>query len=195
MLTAILALTALLPHSSAEDALPVALADRDLDVVLRVTDYSFEAENQSHRQQLVLLGTEELGLLTFIRLLPGVRVSYPFPHGTLTGLLVEVVALRAEAWANTGAFPLEDVRASAHGSAWIESSPTHAVAWLATRAGVEHAQPTTGLLTAAMLAASRNTAHDFALEAAAAPHVPLPRPSAKKKSKPPVIEKKPLPPV
>lgn len=189
------ALTATLAFAQlpAPAPIPAALEQARVEVIVQTTLNHFAAENSSFLEQLLLLGSDELGTFAAVRLGPGGRVVYPFPRGSADDVQLEVVAIDGAAWRNTGSLSLTDVRDSRLGTMWVQGSDTASVAWLAVDEGLAYVRPTETLCTAAMLAARPG------LETFAAPapvHVPTPMPTRDEKGgPPPVLDKKPLPPV
>lgn len=173
--------------------LPAALEHADVEVVVQTTLNHFAAENASFLEQLLLLGSDDLGTFAALRLGPGGRVVYPFPRGTADDLHVEVVAIDGASWRNTGSVSLSDVRDSRLGTMWVQGSAARSVAWLAVDEGLAYMRPT-GTLCSAAMRASRPELETFA--APAPVHVPTPVPTRDdKEGPPPVLDKKPLPPV
>ena len=173
--------------------IPDALLRVEIEVVVQTTRNHFAAENESFLEQLLLLGTEESGPFATVRLGPGGRVVYPFPRGTTDDLWVEVIAVDGWQWRNTGALSLRAVRESTSGALWIQSALGRSVGWIASADGVSHLRPESGLCGNAILGA-RPGLRDYRVEAAT--HIPVPIPNKdEKEGPPPVLDKKPLPPV
>lgn len=188
-LTATLALAQL----PAPAPLPAALEDARIEVVVQTTLNHFAAENSSFLEQLLLLGSDDLGTFAALRLGPGGRVVYPFPRGTADDLHVEVVAIDGSSWRNTGSLSLTDVRDSQLGTMWVQGSDTSSVAWRSVDGGLEYMRPA-GTLCSAATRGARPGLETFV--APAPVHVPIPMPTRdEKEGPPPVLDKKPLPPV
>jgi hypothetical protein len=136
---------------------------------------------------------------------------FPFPRGIANDLFVEVFEAD-ESWRNSGALAIRDLHEARNGTTWVARENDVLVAWVETASAYEQLLPRTGLLPVALIAAGGGRLHDHsqrgisssslhplapARPAAAPVHVPLPTPreDQKKRVKPPIIEKHPLPPV
>jgi hypothetical protein len=171
--------------------LPAALEGARIEVTLQTTADHFAADNASDVVQVLLFGAAGLTPQA-VRLEPGARVLYPFPRGVVEKVTVEVVALDESGWRNTGAVALSRVRTSNQGAAWVQAGPDSSVVWtLDADEGLAHMTPTDQLVPEAWRAA-----HPELNDLRTSVHVPVPLPTGgKKTSKPPVIEKRKLPPV
>lgn len=179
-----------LPHPV---PVPAELENATIEVVLHATQNHFAAENLSADLHLLVFGSEELGIFAVLRLDPGQRIVHAFPRGSIDDVLVEVVSVGHTGWRNTGALPLPDVRGSAQGTLWIQEARDRSVAWARGLRGVEHLAAQSELLAAETLAAHPGL-RDHSSQLAT--HVPVPLPTQDKQgSRPPVLDKKPLPPV
>ena len=179
-----------LPHHV---PVPAELEHATIEVVLQATQNHFAAENRSAGFHLLVFGSEELGIFAVLRLNPGQRIVHAFPRGSIEDVLVEVVTVDDHAWRNTGALPVPAVRRSAQGTLWIIGARDRSVAWGRLPGGIEHVAASAELLADETLAAHPGLRdHSSAL----ATHVPVPLPTLDKKgNRPPVLDKKPLPPV
>ena len=179
-----------LPHPV---PVPAELENATIEVVLHATQNHFSAENLSADLHLLVFGSQALGTFAVLRLNPGQRIVHAFPRGSIDDVLVEVVAVGHDTWRNTGALPMPDVRSSVQGTLWIQAARDRSVAWGRAPGGIEHLAPQAELLAAETLAAHPGL-HDHS--SSLATHVPVPLPTQDKKgSRPPVLDKKPLPPV
>lgn len=173
--------------------IPAELENANIEVVLHATQNHFAAENRSAGLHLLFFGSEELGTFAVLRLGPGQRMVHAFPRGSIDDVLVEVVAVSDRAWRNTGALRMPELRNSAQGTLWIQGAADRSVAWGQRPGGIQHLAAQAELLAAETLAAHPGLRdHSSSLAA----HVPVPLPTQDKKgSRPPVLDKKPLPPV
>ena len=191
MLTTLTTLATLgLAQLPQELPLPEALEGTRIEVVLQATSNHFAALNTSEDPQVLLFGSAD-SQPRAVRLEPGARVLYPFPRGTAEAFQVEVVSLDHEGWRNSGAVALRDVHSAVGGTLWVQGGDDRSVMWIDEGAeGLAHVSPAGQLVPDAWLA-SHPELGDYATT-----HVPVPMPDEGKKSKkPPVIEKRKLPPV
>lgn len=170
--------------------LPEALSGARVEVVLQATSNHFAAQNTSAGPQVLLFGNASSEPRA-VRLEPGASVLFPFPRGTAEAFQVEVVSLAQEGWRNTGAVALRDVRRAVGSTLWVQGGDDRSVMWIDEGAeGLAHVSPAGQLVPEAWLASHPE------LGTFASTHVPVPMPDEGKKSrKPPVIEKRKLPPV
>jgi len=179
--------------------LPDALRGEALQMVVQATETHFVVQNQSSVMQVLFFGAADLGVVATLRMEPGARRVYPYSRGAIDGLLIEVVQLgRPDAWRNSGALALTEVRDSDARTLWMVGSDERLVGWDFQNGTLAHVAPRTGLVPDALLTASAGRLHDFSLATAASPpvHVPVVTPSDRDKgNKPPVIEERHLPPV
>lgn len=195
MIALLLATNLSLVQVPAPVALPQELSSSTIQTVVRATQTHFVAENTSEAVQLLLFGTEDRGLVAHSVLQPGAKVAYPFPRGSVDDLLLEVVALGRDAWNNTGALSIAEIRESDAGALWVEATEGYAIGWSSRGRHIEHLAPSTGLVPRSLLRTEPADIYDFAF--APARHVPVITPDGRKarRDRPPVIEDKPLPPV
>ncbi len=171
--------------------LPSDLEGARVEVTLQATSNHFAVENASPWVQLLLVGYGELPPRV-VRLAPGTHLLYSFPRGLAEDVSVEVIALDESGWRNSGAARLGDIHAATESAAWIQAGPDRSQMWiLGQDHQLSHLAPTGQLVPRAWFAAHPELSV-FEIDT----HVPVPLPSeGKKSSKPPVIEKKKLPPV
>lgn len=170
--------------------LPQELEAVRVEVIVQTTCNHFSAENPSFLEQLLLFASEDLGTFAAVRLGPGGRVVYPFPRGSAKDLSFEVVALDGARWRNTGSLSLSDVQDSARNTVFVQGTVSSSIAWTSTSSSIRHLPGGPTLATRSMLEARPE------LATFAATHVPTPRPvKDEKEGPPPVLDKKPLPPV
>ncbi len=183
----------------AEVVPPVGIADLRIAAVLQASDAWFVAENRSEHVGVLFVGSAEIGLLPPVRLLPGVRLSFPFPCGTLGELLVELVILDVDGWRNSGAFAIATLRSVDDGTVWLTSDDLALAARTRSGSSVEALVPRAEILPRAVLDVGARTLVDYSgvAKAIRAPlHVPVIVPGGgEKRDRPPLLEKKPLPPV
>lgn len=173
--------------------LPVGLEPERIEVTLQTTSNHFSAANDSFLDQLLVFGCDELGRFASLRLDPGGRVLYPFPRGGAEDLWVEVVALDGALWRNTGALSLDVVRDSYDSTLWVQDADDTSLAWVQSPRGLMHLTPEFSLCDG-VLRAAHPELRDGGF--AAPLHVPTPMPTKdEKEGPPPVLDKKPLPPV
>jgi hypothetical protein len=175
--------------------LPHELAYSTIQTVVQATQTHFVAENTSEAVQLLLFGTDERGLVSHSVLQPGAKVSYPFPRGSMDELLLEIVSLDRDAWNNTGALSIAEIRESHDGALWVEATQGYAIGWSRGDDYIVHMAPSSGLVPRSLLRTEPEDIYDFAF--APARHVPVITPDGRKtrRNRPPVIDDKPLPPV
>jgi len=191
MIQTLTAAALILTQIPGEVPVPVELKDAAIEVTLQSTSNHLAAENTSFVGQLLLFGCEGADTLRAVHLLPGSRVVYAFPRGYAQDLLVEVIALDEEGWRNSGAIPLASLESSLDGTLWMQDGSDRSVGWGRGPAGLEHLGPHRDLVPAALRAI-----HPELTDHTLAAHVPVPVPTEDKKGgKPPVLEKKQLPPV
>lgn len=170
--------------------LPQELEAVRVEVIVQTTCNHFSAENPSFLEQLLLFASEDLGTFAAVRLGPGGRVVYPFPRGSAKDLSFEVVALDGARWRNTGSLSLSDVQDSARNTVFVQGTVSSSIAWTSTNSSIRHLPGGPTLATKSMREARPE------LATFAATHVPTPRPvKDEKEGPPPVLDKKPLPPV
>jgi hypothetical protein len=171
--------------------LPTDLEGTTIEVILQATSNHLAAENTSTMVQVLvfeLAGADTLPVF----LAPGARTLYAFPRGTGHELSIEVIALdQTNGWRNSGAFELSQVRST--GALWVQAGPASSTLWIeAGREGLAHLAPSRDLVPEPWRAVHPELTEFSPTQ----PHVPVPMPSeGKKGGKPPVIEKKKLPPV
>ena len=177
---------------------PVDLNEREITAVLQASESCFVAENLSHTNQILFLGSEEIGLAPLIRLAPGARLVFPYPRGSAEDLFVELLALDQDSWRNSGALALEAVHHAHHSSVWMSREADGLTSWIDSAAGSRSLAPQADLLPPVVIHAGGPKTRTRVSAAPSTPtHVPVPVPKQKgsRRGKPPVIEKKPLPPV
>lgn len=96
---------------------PDALAHADVRVVLQANETHFVATNTSFEAAILVFGTEDLGVLTTLRLAPGAQVIYSHAGGEETNLWVEVLSLTPDR-VESGAYQVSSI-ASNGGALWI----------------------------------------------------------------------------
>ena len=174
-------------------AMPEALEQAQVEMLIQVTENHFAVHNLSDLPQVLVVGEAELGATGAARIEPGQSLLYPFPRGAGDGLLFDVIAIGSDTWRNTGALEVARVRQADQGSLWIQSAQSFSLGWISERGELKHERPVAGLLPAALIAAHSGL-QDY--EALASAHVPVPIPvDDKKGGGPPVVEDEVLPPV
>jgi hypothetical protein len=188
-----------LPQIPLEVVPPLALADQEIVAVLQASDSWFVAENRSEHVEVLFVGSAEIGTMPPVKLLPGVRLAYPFPRGTLGELLVELVVLDRDGWQNSGAFAIASLRSAEEGALWLTTNELAPTAWIRAGIDIERLAPQAELLPRAVLEAGARTLIDYTKDERglrAPVHVPVIVPGGNEKhDRPPILEKKPLPPV
>lgn len=168
--------------------LPTALEGTAIEVTLQATTNHFAATNDSDSVQVLIVGLEGQAH-SVVHLAPGTQVLYPFPRGAAEGVHVEVVALDSQGWRNTGAIPVDTLRASDQGAAWVQAGTENSLVWTSADERVAHVSPSSDLVPQIW-----HSAHPELTEFSA--HVPVPAPTGDKGTKgTPVLNKKKLPPV
>jgi hypothetical protein len=158
----------------------------DLELVARLGETRMSAHNPGERPQLLIVG--ELDGCARVRtwLAPGATLDARFPHGSLSGLALEVVSFGPFGVTSSGLLPLTELASAGFDAFWVEST-----------AGGSHAWGRSGPTTTALGAASSGFS---GLSAGARPpkpvHVPVVTPADRRNGDvPPRLEKKPLPPL
>ncbi len=191
MLTLLTTMTAMgLAQLPAKLEIPAALEGARIEVTMQATSNHFAAENTSSVVQVLLLGCDDLRRA--VRLSPGASVLYPFPRGTAKDLRVEVVSLEATGWRNTGSVSIARAQASDAGAVWVQAGADRNVLWVeGGDENLTHLVPGCDLIPEVW-----REIHPELQRFAVSRHVPVPLPTENKKGgKPPVIERKKLPPV
>jgi hypothetical protein len=120
MLTALtLALAA--AHSSVHAPEPVATPDAllqsDVRVVLQANETHFVATNPSFETVILVFGSEELGVLSTVRLAPGAKVTFGHVDGDEADVWVEVLCI-SPGRIDSGAHQVSDI-VTEGGALWI----------------------------------------------------------------------------
>ena len=201
MFAALLVVTATLSQVPVAATIPDGLDPQSVDVRLQATETHFTATSFSEAHQLLYFGLPGTELTSAVLLAPHSEITYRFCRGCLDGLSIEVLRIGRDRWSNTGALTMTDIRDADQGALWVASAGGNAspiaLGWTQTDGVLEHAQPEGHLAPAAALRSGRGT-RELGNGPASVPfHVPVitPEEGRDDKSKPPVIDKKPLPPV
>lgn len=164
-------------------AVPAALAEQSVSMLVQTSATHFAAENLGGRHQLILVGDPGFGPQTSLSLTPGQRVEHVLPPKANGALWIEVLERDTARWHASGAIALEAIGDGAQSnSVWIESSDQGLVLWTATPAG--HVE----------LGQRRGRMATGGLQSLAAPHVPGAPPASKGGDTPPKVPEKTLPP-
>jgi len=197
MIGALLLTAATLPQVPGDLTLPQELERSSVELGIQATATHFVARNTSQSPMVLFFGTPGLAVTTRVKISPGSEVTYTFCRGCLDDVYVEALKMAPAAeggWTNTGSLSLADVASSADGTLWIQWAGSRSVGWRGASEGIGRAPPGETLLPGSLLRLHPEL-DDFD-EPTAPMHVPVITPEVDKDdSKPPVVEKEPLPPV
>ena len=161
--------------------------DAALELLARVSDTRLVALNPGTRPQLLVFSHPRGAVLTQVVIPAGGNLEYDFPHGTLNGLALELVARNERGLCSSGELSLTALVRGEFDLIWMESSERSIHTWGDLPTG-----PT-------LVPATRDSGSGFlslSAPSAPAPHVPVITPTDKPKGDlPPRIEPNPLPPV
>jgi hypothetical protein len=165
-----------------------ARPEATLELLARVNETRLVALNPSTRPQLLVFSHRHGGAPTQVVVPAGGHLQYDFPHGTLNGLELELVARGEHGLRSSGELSLTGLVHGEFDLIWMETVDGSVHTW---------GQLPTG---SALVPPQRDSDSGFlnlpAPSAPAAPHVPVITPIDKPKGDlPPRIEPEPLPPV
>ncbi len=169
---------------------PEALGREGL--LVQATQTHFSAVNDSPRAWWLAIGIAGSEHRVVIRIDPGVSNTWPLFGGPDQGLVLEALTPRAGELLHTGSLPLDAVRVADDGALWVRDEGLRAVGYRTRQAQLERLHSDVSLTSAARGEAEEGFEGDMIPTV----HVPVVTPGETRgKTKPPVIDKKPLPPV